>query len=40
MNRQLLVTLVVGALLYYAFLKWRKVLGGTPWAPTPAMAQG
>lgn len=35
MNRQTITVLIIGALLYYAFLKWRGVVTGAPWAPMP-----
>ena len=37
MNRTVLFYLVLGALAYYAFAKWRGVLTGAPWAPIPVV---
>lgn len=37
MNRQAWVLLIAGALIYYAFLKWRGVVTGAPWAPVPVV---
>jgi hypothetical protein len=36
MNRDKIMYLVVGALLYFAFLRYRGVVSGMPWAPMHA----
>lgn len=40
MNQQTLVLLIIGALLYYAFLRWRGVVTGAPWAAAPTQLGG
>jgi len=40
MTKEHVIWLLVGALIYFGYLKFRGVVGGMPWAPVPAVKAG